>query len=159
MNADLAQELLNVLGSSLENLETQHAALLQLLKDNGVVSDDQLAPYLTQAGKTSNVRWRAAHIRLDRLFDSEKQIEQQVAEKEHHKADPTQAFPQNQESEAKSKKDDDSGGAAPPQAAVDANAAKDSAPTQSTSAINSQQNQQVVSEDNKASPNQEKKGS
>ena len=51
MNVDLAQELLNELGSSLESLETQHAALLQFLKDNGTVTDEQFDPYLTQAGR------------------------------------------------------------------------------------------------------------
>ena len=66
MNADLARELLNELGSSLENLETQQAAILQFLKDSGTLTDDQFAPYLTQAGKASGVRWRAARLRLDR---------------------------------------------------------------------------------------------
>jgi hypothetical protein len=60
MNVHLAQELLNELGSSLENLEAQQSALLQFLKEKGVVTDDQLAPYLNQAGNASNVRWRAA---------------------------------------------------------------------------------------------------
>lgn len=38
MNVDLAQELFNELSSSLEKLETQFAALLQFLKDNGTRS-------------------------------------------------------------------------------------------------------------------------
>ena len=75
MNADLAQELLNELGTSLENLETHHAALLQLLKEKGIVTDDELAPHLTQAGTSSSVRWRAARIRLGRLLSTEKQGE------------------------------------------------------------------------------------
>ena len=70
MNVDLAQELLNELGSSLEKLETQHAALFQFLKDKGMLTDDQFAPYLAQAGKASSVRWRAAHIRLESLFQN-----------------------------------------------------------------------------------------
>jgi hypothetical protein len=56
MNADLAQELLNELGSSLERLEAQHNALLHFLKDKNVITDDQLAPYLSQAGDVSSVR-------------------------------------------------------------------------------------------------------
>jgi hypothetical protein len=79
------------LGSSLESLETQHAALLQLLKDDGIVTDDKLSRYLTQAGKASGVRWRAARVRLEHLFSTEKQKEEQLAEKEQHPADATQA--------------------------------------------------------------------
>ena len=52
MNVDLAQELLNEFGSSLENLETQHSALLQFLKDNGILTDDQFAP-LSRSGRES----------------------------------------------------------------------------------------------------------
>jgi len=56
MDVHLAEELLNELGSSLEMLETQQGALLQFLKDKGVITDEQFAPYLTQAGNASNVR-------------------------------------------------------------------------------------------------------
>ena len=70
MNVDLAHELLNELGLSLEHLETQQAALMQFLKDEGIVTDNKLAPYLTQAGKASNVRWRAARVRLERLISA-----------------------------------------------------------------------------------------
>ena len=103
MNVDLAQELLNELGSSLKNLETGHAALLQFLKDNGVLSDDQFAPYLAQAGTASSVRWRAAHIRLEGLFSSEKQKEEKLREDEKRQTGAGQAPIQNQEPEAKTK--------------------------------------------------------
>lgn len=70
MDVQLAQELLNELGSSLESLETQQAALVQLLKEKGIVTDKELAPYLNQAGNASSVRWRAAHVRLEHLFSA-----------------------------------------------------------------------------------------
>jgi hypothetical protein len=79
MNVHLAQELLNELGSSLENLEAQQSALLQFLKEKGVVTDDQLAPYLNQAGNASNVRWRAARVRLERIFSAETEKEPPAA--------------------------------------------------------------------------------
>jgi hypothetical protein len=80
MNAHLAEELLNELGSSLEALEAQNAALLQFLKDKGIVADEQLAPYINQAGKASNVRWRAARVRLERIFASATKEEEEKAE-------------------------------------------------------------------------------
>ena len=41
MNVHLAEELLNELGSSLEALETQNAALFQFLKDKSIVTDER----------------------------------------------------------------------------------------------------------------------
>lgn len=105
MNAELAEELLNELGSSLESLETQHAALLQLLKDKGIVTDDGLGPYLTQAGKASNVRWRAARIRLESLLSAAKQKEEELAEKERQQAREAQPPVARQEEAATSKND------------------------------------------------------
>ncbi|MGD0890738.1 MAG: hypothetical protein ABR923_04320 [Terracidiphilus sp.] len=172
MNADLAQEMLNELGSSLENLETQQAALLQFLKDNGKVTDDQLAPYLAQAGKASSVRWRAAHIRLDRLISTEKQKEEQLAEKEQHKAGAAKAPSQDQAKdtktepppapdpgkEAKSKDDEAKGEAAPQHEAAATNAGAESAGAQPVSEKKSGHDEQAASEDQKASPKPEKNG-
>jgi len=78
MDVHLGQELLDELGSSLENLETQQSALLQFLKEKGIVTDEQLAPYLTEAGNASNVRWRAARLRLERLLSGAQQEEQEA---------------------------------------------------------------------------------
>ena len=81
MNVHLAEELLNELGSSLEALETQNAALFQFLKDKNIVTDDQLAPCLNQAGNASNVRRRAARVRLERIFASATREEEEKKEK------------------------------------------------------------------------------
>ena len=70
MNAHVAKELLNELSASLEALETQNAALLELLKEKGIVTEEELAPYMEQAGNASNVRWLAAKVRLERVFEA-----------------------------------------------------------------------------------------
>jgi hypothetical protein len=41
---------------------------MAFLKDQGIASDEKLAPYLDQAGNAASVRWRAAGVRMDHLF-------------------------------------------------------------------------------------------
>jgi hypothetical protein len=71
MNDEAMKEVLNELFSHLERLETQNEAILQFLKEKKRVTDKQLAPYLEQAGNASNVRWRAARVRIDKLLSPE----------------------------------------------------------------------------------------
>ena len=68
MNSEATKEILNELFSHLEKLETQSEAILQFLKEKKRVTDKQLAPYLERAGKASNVRWRAARVRIEYLL-------------------------------------------------------------------------------------------
>lgn len=70
MDPTIAQEILDEVFSSLEALETQSAALLQFVKDKGLASEQELAPYFEQAGNASNIRWRAARVRIDYLLSS-----------------------------------------------------------------------------------------
>jgi hypothetical protein len=77
MNNEAMKEVLNELFSHLERLETQNEAILQFLKEKKRVTDKQLAPYLEQAGNASNVKWRAARVRINHLLEpehSEKEI-------------------------------------------------------------------------------------
>jgi hypothetical protein len=54
----------------LEVLEAQNAAILQFLKDRGIASDNDLAPFLKTAANASSVRWRAARIRMNHHISS-----------------------------------------------------------------------------------------
>lgn len=100
MDVHLGQELLDELGSTLENLETQQGALLQCLKDKGMVTEEELAPYLTQAGNASNVRWRAARLRLARILSGAQQQEEEDQKRQESPAAATQSAPKRESDQA-----------------------------------------------------------
>ena len=79
MNNDAMKEVLNELFFHLERLETQNEAILQFLKEKKRVTDKQLTPYLEQAGNASNVKWRAARVRIDHLLEPEHPEEENQA--------------------------------------------------------------------------------
>src|SRR4029077_1310671 len=70
MDEAILQQIFDELFSSLEPLETQNAALLQFLKAKSIATDEELAPYLEQAGNASNVRWRGVRVRAGALISS-----------------------------------------------------------------------------------------
>jgi hypothetical protein len=70
MDENIAQEILHELFSSLEDLETQSAAVLQFLKNKGIANDKELTPYIERAGNASSVRWRGVRARIDYLLAS-----------------------------------------------------------------------------------------
>jgi hypothetical protein len=137
MNVDLAEQLFNQLSSSLENLETQHAALMQFLKDNGILTDDQFAPYLAQTEKASSVRWRATRLRLESVFRAERQKEEK--------------FEENHEREAKTKNDIGGANAAPRSEGPRVNGAVEGTGEESISEKDDKQDEHAPSEDKKTS--------
>ena len=101
-NPEPIKEILDELFSLLESLETQSLALTQFLKDQGMATDEKLAPYLDRAGNASSVKWRAARARMqyllspvakktdDEVKDKNKESEQPQAEKQATEKQPTE---------------------------------------------------------------------
>jgi hypothetical protein len=101
-NPEPIKEILDELFSLLESLETQNLALTQFLKEQGIATDEKLAPYLDRAGNASSVKWRAARARMryllspvakktdDEVKDKNKESEQPQAEKQATEKQPTE---------------------------------------------------------------------
>lgn len=70
MNSDTVKKLLDEFYPQLEALETQCTAIQQFLTDQRLATDEQLAPYLERAGKTSSVKWLANRLRMEHLLTS-----------------------------------------------------------------------------------------
>ena len=81
MEEELVQQILDELLSTFEPLDTQTAALLQFLKAKGIATDEELKPFLEQAGNASNVRWLATRVRLRSLISSAMKPTEQPTEK------------------------------------------------------------------------------
>ena len=106
MKNEAMKEVLNELFSHLERLETQSEAILQFMKEKKRVTDKQLAPYLEQAGNASNVKWRAARVRIDHLLSPEHPEEEiKLGKQPELHEEPTSAGSSDAESSAVSSED------------------------------------------------------
>jgi hypothetical protein len=129
-NPEPLKDILNELFSLLESLETQSLALTQFLKDQGIATDEKLAPYLDRAGNASSVKWRAARARMQYLLSpGPKQSSDKEKDKESGKSEKQEKPPEEKSSTEKpakqkpptdEQKPDNSGGTK--DAAPDANA-------------------------------------
>lgn len=93
MDPKITQEILDDLIPSLEALEAKSTAVLELLKHEGMVSDEKLAPYLEQAANASNVRWRGVRVRIEHLLSAAEKdsAKKRSVEEEEKKPEATQA--------------------------------------------------------------------
>jgi len=80
IDSDVAQQFLDELLPVFESLEAQTNAILRLVKDSGMATDQDLAPYLQQAGDAAGVKWRAARLRFSRLLSLMERSEDQAAD-------------------------------------------------------------------------------
>jgi hypothetical protein len=82
MDEKIVEQILDDLYSSFEDAETQSAAILLFLKDQGIATEEKLAPYFEQAGRASDVRWRAARVRMASLLASALKAPEAAAQKQ-----------------------------------------------------------------------------
>lgn len=117
VKTDPIREVFDELFTFLETLETNNAAVLQFLQDQGI-GGEKLAPYLERAGNASNVKMRAARKRMEYLLapiqkeaatsDKEQGIEKQQ-EKEKREAKPENGAKAENESKGKGKEEKEKG--------------------------------------------------
>jgi hypothetical protein len=62
------KEIFDEMFTLLEDLETRNVAVLEYLREQEGVTDEKLAPYLDRASAASNVKWRAARVRMEYLL-------------------------------------------------------------------------------------------
>jgi hypothetical protein len=82
MDEKIVDQILNDLYSSFEDAETQSTAILLFLRDQGIATEEKLAPYFEQAGRASDVRWRAARVRMASLLASAMKAPETPAQKQ-----------------------------------------------------------------------------
>jgi hypothetical protein len=82
MDPAITDEILEELSSALQRIEAQSSAILEFVKDKGIVKEKELAPYLERANAASSVRWRATRVRLERLLSG---LEKRQESKEQRK--------------------------------------------------------------------------
>ncbi|MGB7640943.1 MAG: hypothetical protein WBL82_06645 [Terriglobales bacterium] len=111
-DGEIGGELLHELFSAFEDLETQSAGVLQFLKGKGLATDEEIAPYLQQAADASNVRGRAARVRMEALLASAiADAEEEFARKAEERARKESTATKQQESDDDKERERNSGDA------------------------------------------------
>jgi hypothetical protein len=113
MDPKIAQEILDDLIPSLEELEAKSTAVLEFLKHEGIASDEKLAPYLEQAAGASNVRWLGVRVRIERLLTAAEKDSAKKRTAEEEKKSPPAQTKAAERSESQAEADDNSKSAGP----------------------------------------------
>jgi len=95
MDSAITDEILEELSSALQRVEAQSTAILELIKEKGMVKEDELAPYLQRANEASSVRWRATRVRIGHLLSGLEKREQQAREEDKKKQERKEKTPQS----------------------------------------------------------------
>jgi hypothetical protein len=101
MDEKAMQEIFHEFISSLEALDTHSSAISELLKDKGIATQEELAPYRERAGNASSVRWLGTRVRIDYLFSTAAKAEEDAKPQEN-------AAPETVNRVEKSSKEDES---------------------------------------------------
>jgi hypothetical protein len=99
MDSVIIDEILEELSSTLQKVESQSAAVLELIKDKGIVREEELAPYLQRASAASSVRSRAMRVRLAALLAGLDKSELQAKEHDMEEKENQQAREHRQANE------------------------------------------------------------
>ena len=70
MNSHPAEQVFEEVLPYLEMLDAQIGAIIQVLKDRGIMSGEEFAKYVQRADLGSNVKERAMRVRMEYLFSN-----------------------------------------------------------------------------------------
>jgi hypothetical protein len=68
MNVDPSEQVFEEVLPYLETLDAQIGAIVQLLKDKDITTNEEFAQYVQRADTASNVRERGLRVRMEYLF-------------------------------------------------------------------------------------------
>jgi hypothetical protein len=68
MNVDSSEQVFEEILPYLETLDAQIGAIVQLLKDKGMTTNEEFAQSVQRADMASNVRERGLRVRMEYLF-------------------------------------------------------------------------------------------
>jgi hypothetical protein len=88
MDPEVLQQVLDELFPALEAMESQGAAILQLLKDRDIVNEEDFAALREKAGNASSVRWLGTRLRVKHILEGASRAAEMAQEKRAQPAAP-----------------------------------------------------------------------